>query len=145
MWTLVTFADDSALLSLLQGSECHHGPALDEFVEWCDNTYLNLNVKKTKDMIIDFRRQGRSPPKTFVHNQEVEIVSTYTYFGSIFDNKLKLDLYTEAILKKGQQRLYFLRKLRSFMVDREILSLFYKTYIESVISFSFICWLQNLS
>ena len=30
---LVKFADDSALLSLLQGSEQYHGPALTEFVD----------------------------------------------------------------------------------------------------------------
>ena len=98
-----------------------------------------------RKMIIDFRRQERNPPTSIVHDQEVEIVSKYTYLGSIFDNKLKWDHNTDAILKKGQQRLYFLRKLRSFMVDRQILSLFYKSYIESVISFSFICWYQNLS
>ena len=57
--------------------------SLDEFVEWCENSYLNLNVKKTEDMIIDFRMQGRNPPKTIVHNQEEEIVSMYTYRGSI--------------------------------------------------------------
>ena len=30
---LVKFADDGALLSLLQGSEQYHGPALTEFVD----------------------------------------------------------------------------------------------------------------
>ena len=48
-------------------------------------------------------------------------------------------------MKKGQQRLYFLRKLASFKINRKILSLFYKTFIESVLTFSFICWMKNLS
>ena len=45
---LVKFADDSALLSLLQGSEQYHGPVLTEFVDWCDNSYLDLNVTKNQ-------------------------------------------------------------------------------------------------
>ena len=102
---LVKFADDSALLSLLQGSEQYHGPALTEFVDWCDNSYLDLNVTKTKEMIVDFRRQEHSPGKTIIHNNEVEIVSKYKYLGTIFDDKLKWDDNTEEIVKKGQQRL----------------------------------------
>ena len=41
------------MLSLLQGSEQYHGPTLTEFVDWCDNCYLDLNVTKTKEMIVD--------------------------------------------------------------------------------------------
>ena len=40
---LVKFADNSALLSLLQGSEQYRGPNLTEFVDWCNNSYLDLN------------------------------------------------------------------------------------------------------
>ena len=45
---LVKFADDSALLSLLFGSQQDHGPALRDFVNWCDDSYLKFNVCKTK-------------------------------------------------------------------------------------------------
>ena len=46
--------------------------------------------------------------------------------------------------KKGQQRLYCLRKLSKFSVDKTLMKLFYSAYIESVISFSIICWYGNL-
>ena len=35
---LVKFADDSALLSLLQGTQNGHGAALDDFINWCDDS-----------------------------------------------------------------------------------------------------------
>ena len=85
------FADNSALLSMLQGSEQYHGPALTEFADWCDNSYLDLNVTETKEMIVDFRRQEHSPGKTSIQNNEAEIVSKYKYLGTIFDDKLKWD------------------------------------------------------
>ena len=109
-------SNNFALLPLLQGSEQYHGPALTEFVDWCDNSYLDLNVTKTKEMIVDFRRQEHSPGKTIIHNNEVEIVSKYKYRGTIFD-KLKWDDNTEEVVKKGQQRPYLLRKLNYFTVD----------------------------
>ena len=68
-------------------------------------------MTKTKEMIVDCRRQEHSPGNTIIHNNEVEIVSKYKYLGTIFDGKLKWDNNTEETVKKGQQRLYLLRKL----------------------------------
>ena len=130
---LVKFADDSALLSLLKGSEQYHGPALTEFVDWCDNNYLDLNVTKTKAMIVDFRRQEHSPGKTIMHNNEVEIVSKYNYLGTIIDDKLKWDDNTEEIVKKGQQPLYLLRKLNDLSVDQKILTLFFLLFFTNLL------------
>merc|ERR1712035_214296 len=42
--------------------------------------------------------------------------------------------------KKGQSRLYFLRKLRYFNVCSKMLHIFYKSVVESAISFAAICW-----
>ena len=95
-------------------------------------------------MTVDFRRQEHSPGKTIIHNNEVEIVSKYKYLGTIFDNKLKWDNNTEEIVKKGQQRLYLLRKLNYFSVDQKIFYLFHKSFMESVLSFFFTCWFHSL-
>ena len=56
--SLIKFADDSALLCLRQGTQDGHGAALDDFIDWCDDTNLDLNVGKTKEMTVDFRSQG---------------------------------------------------------------------------------------
>ena len=81
------FADDSALFSLLFGSQQDHGPALRDFVEWCDNSYLKFNVCKTKELVIDFRKHSQGPEKNTIHDQEVEIVTKYKYLGTVFDKK----------------------------------------------------------
>ena len=89
--------------------------------------------------------QGKEK-KTIIHNNEVETVSKYKYLGTIFDDKLKWDQKqnTYEIVKKGQRRLYLLRKLNYFSVDQKILTHFYKSFIESVLSFSFICWFHSV-
>ena len=101
-------------------------------------------MTETKEMIVDFRKQEHSPGKTIIHNNKFEIVGKYKYGGTIFDDKLKWDDTTEEIVKKGQQQLYLLWKLNYFSVDQKILTLFYKSFIESVLSFSFICWFHSL-
>ncbi|KAA8590463.1 hypothetical protein FQN60_014397, partial [Etheostoma spectabile] len=46
---LMKFSDNSSLLFLLQGNQSHHYHALTEFVRWCDESFRDLNVSKTKE------------------------------------------------------------------------------------------------
>ena len=142
---LVKFSDDAALLTLLQGEGNSHGDSLSDFVGWCDSNFLELNVSKTKEMCIDFRKTEFDVSASMIHNEPVDIVESFKYLGTIFDNKLKWDVNTEDIVKRGQQRMHLLRKLNSFSVSSVILCRFYQSFIESLISFSFICWFRNLS
>ncbi len=41
--------------------------------------------------------------------------------------------------------MYFYRKLRNFNVDSRFMKIFYSSFIESVLTFSFICWLGSLT
>ena len=63
----------------------------------------------------------------------------------MFDSKLKFDVNTENIMKKGQQRIHLLRRLNSFNVRKETMCMFYQSFIESILTFSFICWFGGLS
>ena len=141
---ILKFADDS-IVSLLNGKESEHGPVLNDFIAWCDSAHLHLNVSKTKDMVIDYRRKSPPTQVTAINGQPVEVVGSYKYLGSIIDDRLNFNLNTENICKKGQQRLSCLRKLAKFNVDKTIMRIFYKSYIESVLSFSVICWYGNLN
>ena len=47
---------------------------------------------------------------------------------------------TDAVYKKRQSRLYFLRKFRSFSVCSKMLHIFYKSVVESSISSVVIWW-----
>ena len=52
-------------------------------------------------------------------------------------------LTQRPLLRKRQQQLYLLRKLISFNVDSAILKVFYNSFIESVLTFCFVCWFCN--
>ena len=110
-----------------------------------DDSYLKFNVCQVKELEIDFFRKYSEVLKNTIYDQEVEIVTKYKYLGTVFNNKLRCDDNTGIIVNKCQQRLYSLRKLNSCSVDKTILNMFYKPFIESVLCFSFIWWCFNLS
>ena len=103
-------------------------------------------MNKTREMISDFKRPGPTHRTIQIHHEKVEIVPfVQSHIGTIFEDTLKWDLNTEAITKKGHQRLHLLRKPRSVNVDPTILKLFYNSFIENVLTFSFVYWFYNLN
>ena len=96
-------------------------------------------------MVIDFRRNKQAFTESVIDGEKIEIVSSYKYLGTVFDNQLKFDVNTEALVKRGQQRIHLLRMLNSFSVSPVILCRFYQSFIESLLTYSFICWFNNLS
>ena len=75
----------------------------------------------------------------------VELVEEYKYLGNVIDHKLKANLNVSQINKKCNQQLYFLRKLKNVKVDRTILTLFYISIIQSVLSFCISSCMGNCS
>ena len=47
---------------------------------------------------------------------------------------------TDALCRKAQSRLYFLRRLASFNVCKEMLMMFYRSVVESALFFVVACW-----
>ena len=71
-----------------------------------------------------------------IKGEAIEIVDSYKYLGVHVDKRLDWKVNTNAIHKKAQSRLFFLRKLRSFDASRQLLHVFYQSIVASVIFFS---------
>ena len=79
----------------------------------------------------------------YINGAEVEIVETFKFLGTHISNDLSWHHNIEQILSKAQQRLYFLRRLKSFGVSKEIMTHFYRSIIESILTFSITVWFGN--
>ena len=137
---LIKFADDNTLHGLLSNPEEAYRSEVNRFCEWCKNNHLTLNVDKTKELVFDYRRKKEPLTPLFIDGKIVSIVDSYKYLGLKIDTKLNWNNHAHDVCKKVNQRLYFLRKLRSFKVNPEILLLFYRATIESIITYGINCW-----
>ena len=142
---IIKYADDTSIQALIKNDQDlnNYFSSINNFVDWCNNHFLKLNVKKTKEMIFDFRRLDNNHASITISNETVERVDCYKYLGVVFDDKLSWHNHTQKVQKKLNQRLYFLRKLHHFNVDCKLLSLFYKSCIISVLSFCVTAWGGN--
>ena len=70
----------------------------------------------------------------------VETVEHFKFLGLTVSNTLRWNENTKLSTKKAQQRMYFLRQLKTFGVNRDILTQFYRAVIESVLTFSITVW-----
>jgi hypothetical protein len=118
---------------------------VNQFTEWCANNYLELNVKKTKVMVVDFRATEFVHSPLYINNELVESVKEYKYLGTVMDNCFTFNGNVDVIYKKVSSRLYFVRKLRNLNIDSTIMNLFYTSIVQSVMSFAIICWFGNCS
>ena len=134
------YADGTVLTGLILNDSCiNYTQEVMSFVDWCDSNHLVLNVTKTKEMVIDFRKQTKVPDLIVIKENDVERVETFKYLGIVLNNKLTWKQNTDSIVKKTKPRLYCLRKLRTFNVHNTLLKLFYTSIISSTLTFGLAC------
>jgi hypothetical protein len=136
-----------ALVARLQDENClaEYFLQVSLLNSWFKESFLDLNISKTKELVFDSRK-GKEPFKPVIIDQQpVEVVSNFKYLGTVVDSKLSFNENTDYIYKKAQQRLYLLRKLRSFGVSNHVLESVYRCLVESILTFNIVTWYGNLS
>ncbi len=76
-------------------------------------------------------------------NSSVAAVDSFRFLGTTISQDLKWDNHIEFIVKKAQQRLYFLRQLRKFNLPKGLLKPFYSAITESVLCTSITVWFSS--
>ena len=143
---IIKYADDTSIQALIKNDNdvLNYYSEINMFVDWCKEHFLELNVKKTKELIFDFRQTNNSHDVVQIGSDSVEQVHEYKYLGVVFDDKLEWHSHADKITKKMNQRLYFLRKLNSFNVNITILNLFSNSCILSILKFCLCAWGGNI-
>uniref|UniRef100_A0A9J7ZE91 Alkylated DNA repair protein AlkB homologue 8 N-terminal domain-containing protein n=1 Tax=Cyprinus carpio carpio TaxID=630221 RepID=A0A9J7ZE91_CYPCA len=107
---------------------------------WCSDNNLSLNVEKTKEIVVDFRRAHTQHVPLTINGATVERVSSTKFLGVHITEDLSWTDNTAALAKKSQQRLYFLRKLRRARAPPPIMYTFYRGTIESILTSCITVW-----
>ncbi len=102
--------------------------------KWCQENHLSLNIDKTKELVVDYRRQSREHTPITIDKTPVERVSSFKFLGVHITEDLTWSAHTDTVLKKSHQRLFFLRRLRKFGTSPRILRSFYTCTVESILT-----------
>ncbi|KAI5090364.1 gastrula zinc finger protein XlCGF28.1-like [Silurus meridionalis] len=141
---IIKFADDTTVVGLIsRNDESAYREEVQRLTAWCGANNLTLNVDKTKEMVVDFRRAQSDQSPLTIDGSSVEIVKSTKFLGVHLADNLTWSLNTSSITKKAQQRLYFLRRLRKAHLPPPILSMFYRGTIESILSSCITAWFGN--
>lgn len=80
--TLIKFADDTTIAGLISNnSEAPYREVVQTLAVWCSDNHLNLNTRKTKEIIIDFWKSRTTPHSVLSINGEVERVTDFKFLG----------------------------------------------------------------
>ena len=109
----VKFADDTTVVGLIHNNnESNYREEVSQLTTWCGDNNLSLNVDKTKEIIVDFRRAHTRHPPLFINGTAVERVNSTKFLGMHITEDLTWSTNTTSLHKKARQRLYFLRRLK---------------------------------
>ncbi len=131
---IIKFADDTSVVGLISNNdETHYREEVAQLAEWCGANNLSLNVEKTKEVVMDFRRNSVDHPPLTIDTSTVERVSSTKFLGVHITEDLTWTTNTKSISKKAQQRLHFLRRLKRASLPPPILTTFYRVPLRA-------CW-----
>ena len=115
--SIVKFADDTVLIGLISDDDSSkYVDEINKFATYCKTNFFELNVRKTNEMIIDFRKFKILPDPIIINDHTVERVSTYKYLGVMLNDDLSWSNNTDYIISRLNSCLYCLRKLKSLML-----------------------------
>ena len=60
-----------------------------DLARWCQNNNLSLNVTKTKEMIVDYRKRRTEHAPILIDRAVVEQVESFMFLGGHITNKLE--------------------------------------------------------
>lgn len=102
----LSWADDLVLTSL---SEAGLQQCLNKLNEYCYKWGLEVNISKTKCMVMSNNKRNCSQSKVFYNNSQLENVDSYKYLGIILQYNGKYNMSIKSIMTKCSRASYLIR------------------------------------
>jgi hypothetical protein len=142
--TIIKFADNTTVVGLINdNNETAYREEVRDLAGWCQNNNLSLNVTKTKEMIVDYRKRSTEHAPILIDEAVVKQVESFKFLGVNINNKLESSKHTKTVVKRARQSLFPLRKLKRFGMGLEILKRFNSCNIESNLTCCITAWYGN--
>jgi hypothetical protein len=118
--------------------------AVEELVQQAAKTGMNVNGKKTKEMLIGPIIK-KPPLQLTLDGAAVDRVAVFKLLGVHVSSDLKWTQHVDAISAKAASRLYFLKQLRRAGAPLSDLLCFYTTVVRPVLEYACPVWHSSLT
>ncbi len=75
---IIKFADDTTVIGLItDNDDTAYREEVSTLTKWCQENHLSLNIDKTKELVVDYRRQSREHAPITIDKTPVERVNSF--------------------------------------------------------------------
>lgn len=143
---LYKYMDDSTVDEIIcDPSDSKMQAVLNEVNVWSVNNNAQLNLSKTVEMIISFKKDCFDPPSLHLNGNELHRVKITKLLGLVISNDLSWSEHVSNICKKASKRLYFLILLRRSGLCKDDLLTYYKHIIRPVLEYCCVVWHSSIT
>ena len=140
------FVDDVTLCEVIVDSSTSQMQlAACQLVEWSRQNLMNINAKKTKEMMLGPILSNPPPLIVIDNGTVVERVTSFKLLGVTIANDLNWDEHVTAICSKVNKRLHYLKLLKRCSVSADDLLHYYKSVIRPTIEYACPVWQSGLT
>ena len=124
---------------IIDDDESDYRNEIELLVKWSKDSNLILNVNKPY-VILDIRKCRNSKDSIIINDSSLKQGNIYTFLGLNVINTLSWTQDADKIMKFGIKRLFYLRILKSYNVDINVVINFYFIVIKSVLTTNILVW-----
>ena len=88
---------------------------------WCQDNNLSLNVNKTKELIVNYRKRRAEQAPINIDGAEVDRIESFKFLGVHITNRLSRSKHTRTVVKRAREHLFPFRRLKRFGMGPKIL------------------------
>ena len=93
--TIIKFGDGTTVVGLIfDNDETANREEVRDLAVWCQDNNLSINMRKTNEMIVDYRKRRAEHAPIPIDGPVVEQVESFKFFGVHITNKLSLSKHT---------------------------------------------------
>ena len=106
---------------------------------------MKLNLNKTKIIPFNFTKKYTFEPRFTLENKLIDVVQEIKLLGVTITSNTKWDANTKDLVKKGNKRLWFLRRLKLMNASKVTLKNIYKLFCRSTLEYCAPVWAGSLT
>jgi hypothetical protein len=139
------YVDDSTLSEFFKkGDPSSMEIYFNKAVEWSKDNLMNINFKKTKEMLLG-AVDSNEISELLIDGNTITRVSVYKLLGVHVESNLKWNTHVNYICAKASSRLYFLKQLRKCCTSIGDMLHFYTAVIRPVLEYACPVWHSSIT